>query len=275
MSFISDILGSAKTDIIGGVTGAINQLGRGDLGAAVDSITSIVPNVANNLAPRDGTAFGDGLAGLMAREDAVQDWNWYCILPSIGGKQLAWYYVVSANTPHRKFNAETLRRNGHSVHLAESYEMSGNLSLKFFLDTSSKTHDYLKAWARAILSDADPTQARNQGIWGLPAEYKRAITIVVMSPDRKDLLTFKYLNCWPSDPQALELGAGSEAGLELTVDFQVEDVDLKVSNALGVIDNLKNTARGMAFSALSGGVNSIVQAFKSAPSATSNEVSYF
>lgn len=263
MSFISQILGSAKDDIVNGALGAINQIGRGDLDEAVNSITRIVPNIAENVGSRDGVAFGNGFAGIHSRQDAVQDWNWYCVLPNVGGKQLPWYYVVSANTPQRKFNVETLARNGHKVHLPESYELSGNLSLKLFVDTSSRAADYAKAWSSAVLGYNDPAVPANQGVWGMPVDFKKTVSVVLMSPDRKDLITFKYLKCWPSDPSAFELGSGSGNPMELQLDLQVEDVEVTIRNAQGLLDNLGSTARGVAYSAISGGVSDLINGFRS------------
>ncbi len=265
MSFVSSILGSAKDDLKGGLTGAVNQLGRGDLSGALSSLSDIPGNIINNLGARNGVAFGDGFKGIHARKDAVQDWCWYCILPKVGGKQLPWYYVTSANTPHRKINTESLKRNGHTVHYPESYEMSGSLSLKFYLDGTSKAHEYLKAWQREIVGDKNPAQAANQGVWGLPSKFKKPITIAVMSVDRKELLVFKYLGCFPTDPQAMELGAGSANPLELQVEFQVEDLDLTVKNSLGFLENLKNTAKGFALDAIGGGLTSLIGSFTSVP----------
>ena len=262
MSFISKILGAAKDDITSGLWGAVNHASRGELGEAIDSIVNIPGNVANNAGAHSGTSFGDGFAGINAREDAVQDWCWYAILPSFAGKNCPWYYVTAANTPFRKINPETVKRNGHEVTSADYYSMSGNLNLKFFLDSSSKAADYLRAWQAQILMNKDPTQANNQGVWGLPVNYKKSITIVVTSVDRKELLIFKYLNCWPTDLTSLDLGSGSANPMELSVDFSVEDVDLSIKNANGILDNLSDTAAGMAYSAVSGGLSSLVNTIR-------------
>lgn len=273
MSFISQIFGAAKDDITSGIWGAVNHASRGELGEAIDSIVNIPGSVLDNAGAHSGTSFGDGFAGINARQDAVQDWCWYAIMPSFGGKTCPWYYVIGANTPFRKITPETIRRNGHEVTFAESYAMSGSLSLKFFLDSSSRAADYLRTWQSYVLASKDPTQARNQGVWGLPANYKKTVTIVVTSVDRKELLIFKYLNVWPTDLAALELGAGSANPMELAVEFSVEDVDLSIQNANGVLDNLADTATGMAYSAVSGGLSSIVNTFKGGFSGFSNNAS--
>lgn len=262
MSFISDILGAAKDNFKGGVATAVNQLGTGDVSGALGSLQDIPGTLLNNLAARGSATFGDGFSGINAREDAVQDWNWYCILPRVGNATLPWYYVTGANTPFRKFNVESLKRNGHTVHYPESYETTGTLQLKFFVDTSSRSANYLKNWQRLVVNDANPSQSANQGLWGLPASFKKSITIAVMSVTRKDLLIFKYLGSFPSDPSQFELGAGSANPLELTVDFQIEDVDLTVRNGLGLLENIKDELKGRAISALEGGASSFLRSFR-------------
>jgi hypothetical protein len=270
MSFVNNILGSAKDDFKGGIANAVNDLGRGDISGAVSTLADIPGNLMSNIGARGGASFGDGFAGLQNIRDVVQDWCWYCVLPEVGGVQIPWYYVSGANTPMRKFTAETLKRNGHNSHLVESYEMSGPLSLKFVLDGSSKSMMFLKAWQGQILWDYDPSQAINQGVWGMPSGYKKTITIVVMSVARKELLTFRYFNCFPTDPQALELGAGSESALELTVEFQVEDVEITIRNDLGFLENLKDSVKGLALGALTGGASALVNTFKSIPTGLNN-----
>jgi hypothetical protein len=267
MSFVTDILGTAKDNIKGGVANAGARLLSGDVNGALSTLTDIPGNLLANAGARGSASFGDGFAGINARQDAVQDWCWYCIMPRIGGKDLPWYYVTGANTPFRKFHVETLKRNGREAHYPESYAMSSSLQLKFFVDSSSKSSQYLKAWQAEILGDANPALAANQGVWGYPAKYKKTITIAVLSVDRKELLVFKYFGCFVSDPQALDLGAGSSNPMELTVEFQIEDVDLTVKNGLGIIDNLKEQAKGLAMDFISGGVSSIVSNFSSVPSA--------
>lgn len=261
MTFVSDILGTAKDNISGGIAVATAQVLAGDGVGAINTLAGLPANLLSNVKARGSASFGDGFAGINARKDAVQDWCWYCILPDIDGVSLPWYYVTSANTPYRKIVTEAIKRNGHTVNLPDSYEMSGNLQLKLFVDSSSLSYAYAKKWMSKVLADDNPAIAVNQGIWGYPQAFKKSVTIAVMSVDRKDLLLFKYLGCFPSDPQALELGSGSETPLELTLDLPVDDVDLTVMNSLGFIQNLKDQAKGMAMDALDGGAQINLQGF--------------
>lgn len=266
MSFVSDILGAAKDNAKGGVSDALTNLSQGNVSGALGALSDIPGNLLSNFEARGGASFGDGFSGIHKLRDVVQDWCWYCVLPSIDGTTLPWYYVSSANTPFRKFNTETLQRNGKAVHYVDSYEMSSTLSLKFVLDGSSKAPSYLRTWQKNILWDKDQAQSSNQGIWGLPSGYKKTITIVVMSVARKELLTFKYYGCMPSDVSQLELGAGSPTPLELAVEFQIEDVELTIKNDLGFLESIKDSVKGMAMNALTGGISNVLSSFKSVPS---------
>jgi hypothetical protein len=275
MSFVSNILGGAKDEFKGGIANAVNEVGRRGLNADLSNIAEIPGNLISNVGLRGGAAFGDGFNGLQNIRDVVQDWCWYCVLPEIGGMQLPWYYVSGANAPFRNFQVETLKRNGHSVHYVESYEVSGPLTLKFVVDGSSKSNVYVKRWQGQILWDYDPSQSFNQGVWGMPSGYKKTITLVVMSVARKELLTFKYFGCFPTNPQAFELGAGSSNPLELSVEFQVEDVDITIRNDLGFLENLKESAKGLAIWALTGGAAGIIDKFKSVPTGLTNTLNRF
>lgn len=264
MSFVSNILGAAKGDFSGSVANVVNDLGRGDLQGAVDTLAGTPERLIAGLGAQRGVPYGDGFRGIHKLRDIVQDWCWYCVLPEINGTTLPWYYVGSANTPFRNLVVETLKRNGHSVHFVESYELNA-LTLKFVVDGSSKSSQYIKSWQAQILQDRDPSQAVNQGIWGMPAAYKKTITLVVMSVSRKELLTFKYYGCFPSTPQPLELGAGSSTPLELTVEFQVDDLQITARNDLGLLENISDSLQGLAIGALTGAANSALQSFTSVP----------
>jgi hypothetical protein len=164
---------------------------------------------------------------------------------------LPWYYVQTANLPQRVVTAESINMNGHPIHLPESYSVP-NLTLGFFMDSSNQAHQWLKAWQGQILGDSDPTSPVNHGMWGLPAQYKKTINIVVIDVKKKQMLNVRYINCWPSDPSALDLVSGSAEALVQNVTFMVEDVQVTLSNDKGLLGNLLDTAKGYAMGALSG-----------------------
>ena len=260
MSVFSDILGTATS------TGIISP--SFSSGAALRSSAKGLADTLINTALTGGSSTpGNDFAGINARSDAIQNWCWYCLMPSIQGQttsaSLPWYYVQKANLPLRTFDRDTVKRNGHDVHYAEGYKV-GDLSLEFFMDSSNASQLYLYAWQSLILGNANPAVAANQGLWGLPAAYKKTINVVVLSMDKKILLNVKYLNCWPVDPSALDLVSGSAEAMSQPITFAVEDVSIEIHNTQGTIQSLINSTVstvGNALNSLQGAAVSSIQSF--------------
>jgi hypothetical protein len=268
MSSLGNVISNAKNSITGGVTGGLQQIATGDIQGGVETILNSPADALANLS--GGPGFGDAMRGMQARDDALQNWCWYCILPpiadgnalDIGGLvpklgtlqpqvSLPWYYVQTANLPQRNIQTESVNMNGHPVFFPESYSVD-QLTLGLFMDSSSKVHKWLKAWQGQVLGNVNPQLAQNQGMWGLPAQYKKTINIVLMNVSKKQMLNVKYLNCWPTSPTALELNSSEAEVLIQNVSFVVEDIDIRVYNDKGLIDNLLDTATGYAMGALNG-----------------------
>lgn len=260
MTIFSSILGEAKSAVglaTGSVSAAISAAASGNLTGALDQLVSAPSSIINSIGSGGGAAYGDYAGGMNARKDAMQNWSWYCIMPSVKSSNatsvmglqpsvsLPWYYIQKMNMPSRVFKRDTFARNGHEAHYAEGYSVS-DLTLEFFMDSSNKSYQYLKAWQGLILGNQDPSTITNQGRWGMPADYKKNINLCVLSVDKKILLNVKYIGCWPVDPSALELTSSSAEAIPMSVTFAVEDMDITVKNDKGIIDNLLNTASGYA-----------------------------
>ena len=287
MSFLSSVISSAKNQVlpVNTILSRANQslaqdLARGNINGAISNASNLLIDSVNGIGNNGSAAPGNYHAGLMARGDALQNWCWYCLLPNVSNNNsvslsggvfesilgtsslkptvsLPWYYVQTANLPQRTINPDSVNINGHQVHYPESYSVQG-LTLGLFMDNTNKVQEWLKAWQGQILVNKDPTIPGNQGGWGLPSNYKKTINIVVMDVKQSRMLDIRYINCWPSDPQPLDLTSGQAEGLVQQVTFQVEDVEINVYNDKGLVDTITETARGYAVGALSGYANSVL-----------------
>lgn len=273
MPSIADYLGAAKSSLSGtGVTLA-NQVAQGNIEGAIAGALQVPGQQLGSFGSFGGTSLGDDFAGINARGDAVQSWCWYAVMPDITNTSalnagvvsginlgqplvgLPWYYVQTSNLPMRQFGLDTIKRNGHSVHYASSYEV-GTLTLGLFMDSTSKAHQYIKAWQGLVMDNRNPKSVSNQGNWGYPSAYKKDIVIVVLSVDKKVLLNVRLINCWPTEATAAELTSGEAQALVQSVSFVVEDVDITVNNDKGLLDTLVGTAQGYAASAITGNLSS-------------------
>jgi hypothetical protein len=196
---ITSIIAQAKKQ----VQVSVQQASLGNVSRSVQGLTDIPAQALRNFGATGGVALGDAFAGINARGDAVQNWCWYCLLPSMendsalsfGGISpaisLPWYYVPSANMPRRKIATESTQANAHMRHYPQSYSVD-NLSLGLFMDTTGKAQQYLEAWASKVLDNRDPANTENQGRWGLPADYKKDIYIVLLDTVHRQMMNVKY-----------------------------------------------------------------------------------
>jgi hypothetical protein len=285
MSSLSDFIGAASSSLknagISSITSAAGQIAQGNLSGAVSDLFNEPQQALATLGASGNTSFADDFSGLQKRGDAIQNWCWYAVLPDITNPNalsspsglilgqaissaqpivsLPWYYVQSANVPQREFNVESFKRNAHDVHRPNGYSV-GALTLGLFMDSTNKSHQWLKAWQSLVMSNLNPKVVANQGNWGYPSSYMKDITLVVLSVTKQVLLNVKLINCWPTLPAALELISGEAAGLVQEVTFSVEDVDITVNNDKGLLDTLINTATGYASSAITGVLSSQLNA---------------
>lgn len=267
----------------------LNQISQGNIDAAAQTLGEFPRQAIDTIGAFGQATPGDGLRGMNARSDAIQNWCWYCLLPTFTNRSavnlsvndflpstfssgtpglvstqafkpslsLPWYYVQRSNLPFRRIETESVKRNSHMIHYPTGYSVD-SLTLEFFMDSANLAQTYLKAWGAAVLNSVDPGRMENRGQWGLPASYKKDINIYVLSVSKQVLLNFRYFGCWPSEQTALELVSDNAAALSQPVTFQVEDVAVTVNNDKRVIDNLAQTAVGIGISALQGAARSFL-----------------
>jgi len=233
---------------------ALQSVMRGDFAGATSALLDAPTSIVNGILSGGGTVPGDDWAGINARSDAMQNWCWYCLVPTLK-IPLPWYYVTAANCPMREINQDSIFKNGHQVNYPQNYHISG-LQLSFYMDSSSKAMAYLKDWQSRVLKWTDPKNPGSQGLWGRPADYKKTIQVVMTSVDKKQLIVANYLNCWPTAVNQLDLISGAGDTLVATVPFACEDVDIQISSNLGVLDSIVEGAKGLGMSMLSGALTS-------------------
>ena len=139
MSSLSDILGDGKSALqVGGnsITAAAQAAASGDIMGAIGILQNTPGDMINSIGSGGGTDYGDTGRAINARGDAVQNWCWYCIMPSLTDGNaislfsmkpsvaLPWYYVQKMNLPLRSFQVESISRNGYQAHYPESYSVN-------------------------------------------------------------------------------------------------------------------------------------------------------
>jgi hypothetical protein len=123
---------------------------------------------------------------------------------------------------------------------------------------------YLNAWCGQMVGNKDASNILNRGVWGLPKNYKKDITIIVTDVTKKTLITAKYFGCIPKDPSALDLVSGQADRLKIKVDFSIDDVQITLQSATGLLSQLLTTAEGYGLTALQGITSGAVTDFQKA-----------
>lgn len=233
MSSLSDIQGLAKSQFSSVVSTAKSNIRQSITSAIFDRFKP-----ESGLAPSSSSAPGNSFAGMAARGDSLQNWSWYCLAPDIntdnGLVKLPWYYVQTSNLPQRNISANSIYRNGRAVYYPENYNIA-DLTLGLFLDTSGLAMKWIEAWKSRVVGNLDPTISTNQGGWGLPADYKKNVNIMLLSPAKQEMLNIKYINCYPTDTQITDLASNESNPMVLTVQLKVEDIDISVITDNAVI----------------------------------------
>ena len=272
---LSDVLGKS----IGEITGGINKFQAREsrfqnrlqnAGSIYNQASTALSDLIPGFPGFPGAGQAQTLTGLALnrRGDALQNWGWTCLPPRIGNLELPFYYVQSINLPNRKIGSEAIQRNGHAVHYPDAYTVD-DITMGLFMDTENRAMQWFQSWHAQVLGQADPRSPQNQGSWGLPGSYKKDFVTVLLSPSRNEVVTARYLQCWPTDSQALELVSATADHLVLNVTLKVEDVKIEISNDKGKIDIVSQILEG-GIGSISGILNGKLNSLKNLGSLAQN-----
>jgi len=178
---------------------------------------------------------GNPFQGINARQDALLNFNWFCMPPLLPGVTLPWYYVEAGTLPFRVIETQDVYRRGHFEKIPKTYSVSG-LQLTFFLDNSMQTMMYLKRWQDLVLRYGKAADYANQGKWGRPHApgdmgFYRNIPVSILSVNRQEVMTITYYDAWPTNIDSLQVVSDASGRLMATVDFATNDVDIDVMSA--------------------------------------------
>lgn len=263
----SSAINSAKGNVSAAVSGgladvrsAVNKAIRGDFGGALTTLSQGPQNAMKALGLGSsvagagaGQAEYNPLAGALSRADPLMSYQWFIELPAItpigGGAvdALPWNYVEEATVSMRQFDTRTVWAQGRTHKFASSYSVEP-LRLNFYADIESKSFAYLKAWQHAILAPFSIAEFTKGGGFGRPSDYMKPITIYLLAPDNSKVISFQYVEAWPTNLEQLNLDSASSTRLTFPVTFDVGDVFTLIhavnNNAAGasLVSSLKKSA---------------------------------
>ena len=222
---------------------------------------------------------GNPMQGINARGDAVQDINWFCLLPELPGATLPWYYAEAAVLPFREFEVGTVYRRGHEEKFPDGYSV-GDLSVTFFLDDTMASLKYITTWQSLVMANGSAKNPVNQGKFGRARHangrgFYRDMQFHILSVNKQKILSVVYYDCWPTAMDSFQLQSAEGNRLMLEVTFSTNDVDYLASstNSLGLPSNFKampTSVGGLVNQALGYGINKLSTFASAIPDAVSN-----
>lgn len=200
------------------------------------------------------------LSSALGRRDPLLSFNWFCDMPSVGGRQLPWSYVEEVNAPMRSFDVLSQYRSGIDTHYAGKMTV-GNLSIKCYDDSTGLVGAYLEGWRNTVAGIKD-------GVFNYPAYYKKNITVTILDVSRAiTVYTFKYIGCWPVSGDQYSLVSDQSARINPSQEFSVDTVEISVRDVpvSGLADAMYSSLSSSDFpsgfiSQLTGTDNGIVSA---------------
>jgi len=229
---LGQAIGSAQSSVLGETKAYINSTIKGLLNG----------NGLLNPNTTPGVGLGDSFAGMNARGDAVQNINWWCVLPTVGDVgfsggnpvDLPWYYVQTSNLPAMEVTMNPITRNGKQIYFPNYYSVP-DLNLVLFMDDKNAALKWYQAWRNMVVSQGSSYNPNSQGKWGRPGDYKKNINFVLYSYSngmKNNLINIKYINCTPGQQTSFsELSSNNPEVMTLTVGLKVEDIEITVVNA--------------------------------------------
>lgn len=203
---------------------AKQKLSQGVVGDILNRVEPIARRVYNasgvgSFTPRSTPGARDPLSAARSRLDPLLSFNWYCDLPDIDNVSLSWEFVEEATLPFIELEQVSNYKAGKMYHYPHHYSI-GTLSLKFYEDIQGSTTQYLEAWRRKIV---DP----DSGLFYLPKDYKKTITITVLDPAKATVMFLEYTGCWPMRSDAFQMTSGSSERIAPSAEFSVDEIRCK------------------------------------------------
>lgn len=249
------------------ISGAASQIMRGDISGALGTLTAGPGKVLESLSQgfglmngstllgggsQGGPQPGNSLAGALARSDPLLSYSWYCVLPDIaplggGPVTLPWYYVEEATPPFRNIGVRSVFFESRQKHFADSYTID-SLRLALYSDSTAKSLAYFQAWQGAVIAPTTASTASTSGGgYGRAKDYKKTIQIFLLDVNKAQVVKIEYVECWPTNLDALTLDSGSSTRLLNQIQFSVGDVFMTLYNIPPSVGNalLKRTAVAM------------------------------
>lgn len=152
--------------------------------------------------------------------EPLLDLYWHCMLLPFGGDT---DYVETVNIPFPSINMKPLFGGGAFVQYPGFQEIAA-FDITFYEDVAVRSRRYILNWQSKI---RDP----NTGAYGLPMNYKRNMSFVLMSgrgasnaEAKVPVMTVTLKNCWPTTSNSLDLVNTGGQPLKLQQNFATEGI---------------------------------------------------
>jgi hypothetical protein len=93
------------------------------------------------------------------------------------------------------------------------------VSCTFYEDRFATTLRWIHGWKQQV-------KDFRSGVYGIPSQYKKTMTVTMMDNDNDPVLVITFIDIWPSETSSLELNYESTERIKISQAFSVDSIEL-------------------------------------------------
>lgn len=146
--------------------------------------------------------------------DPLTDAQWVALIP---GMIVDYEFIHAINTPSIRFDQQGRFENG-KIHNYPGVMSMDDVTVTFMTEITGTAPSFLSEWIRSVRS--------MEGIYNLPAAYRKTLIVAILDQRGNVIMEFHYENVWPVSWSGYSLKFGTPSPLFTEVTLNVDDVKI-------------------------------------------------
>lgn len=164
---------------------------------------------------------GFSIQKLMARPDPLMSFHWMCLDGTLPFG-LPCEYLESIDIPFTNVKTDTVFSGSGYLSYPLSHEVEA-FNMVLYEDSESSAVKWVNDWKSKI-------KDFNTGSYGLPSEYKRDITVGMLSNNGAVSVRYTLIGVWPTQTANLSLNYTESGRITISQSFAIDDVLIEHGN---------------------------------------------
>lgn len=196
----------------------------------------------------------------IAQQAPANNWRWIARMPSIPGAPAATQVVAESIEFQFRSIAATPRFGGAMQRKFPTVTDVAAVNMSFYETEGYIATTYLDRWQKMIVDD--------QGVFGMPREYKKNIVLELYSITESKLYTGMLIDVWPSQVGGFSLNYNDSGRIVVSCSFEVDRVGSGRGSGSSILSMLMSTGMNV----LTSGVAALTDAFGNAVASTVSDI---